>query len=68
MQGVVRIKVIEARNLVNKDMSFLIKKGRSDPYAVVTIGNQVFQTKTIDDNLNPVWNEYYEVRTCFFLQ
>jgi Ca2+-dependent lipid-binding protein len=60
VQGVIRIHVVEARNLVNRDISF-IKKGRSDPYAMITVGNQTFKTKTIDNNLNPVWNEYYEV-------
>ena len=58
-QGVVRIFVVEARNLENKDISF-IKKGKSDPYAIVTVGNQTFKTRTIDNDLNPKWNEFYE--------
>lgn len=32
--GVVRIKIIEAKNLENKDISF-IRKGKSDPYAEI---------------------------------
>ncbi|CAI9598878.1 unnamed protein product [Staurois parvus] len=35
-------------------------KGKSDPYGVLRIGNQVFQSKVIKENLNPKWNEVYE--------
>ncbi|CAP35095.2 Protein CBR-ESYT-2 [Caenorhabditis briggsae] len=57
--GVVRLKVIEAKNLENRDISF-IKKGKSDPYAEIQVGSQFFKTRTIDDDLNPIWNEYFE--------
>lgn len=36
-------------------------EGKSDPYAVVRVGTQVFTSKVIDENLNPTWNEMYEV-------
>jgi len=45
-----------ARNLVNKDTI-----GKSDPYCVTVVGSRSFKTKTIDDNLNPVWDQFYEV-------
>lgn len=57
--GVVRFKLIEAKNLENRDISF-IKKGKSDPYCEVQVGAQFFKTRTIDNDLNPVWNEYFE--------
>ncbi|CAJ0931463.1 unnamed protein product, partial [Mesorhabditis belari] len=57
--GVVRLKIIEAKNLENRDISF-IKKGKSDPYCEVQVGSQYFKTRTIDDDLNPVFNEYFE--------
>lgn len=57
--GVVRLKIIEAKNLENRDISF-IKKGKSDPYAEIQVGSQFFKTRTIDDDLNPIWNEYFE--------
>ncbi|PAV87276.1 hypothetical protein WR25_01388 isoform B [Diploscapter pachys] len=57
--GVVRIKIIEAKNLENKDISF-IRKGKSDPYAEIQVGSQFLKTRTIDNDLNPIWNEYFE--------
>jgi len=56
---VVRIKIIAARDLENKDISIL-RKDKSDPYAVVQIGSQISKTKTINNNLNPTFNECFE--------
>ncbi|RVE57847.1 hypothetical protein OJAV_G00203390 [Oryzias javanicus] len=60
-RGVVRVHVLEARNLVAKDtyMRGLVK-GKSDPYAIVRVGNRHFKTKTINNCLDPKWNEVYE--------
>jgi len=38
-----------------------IVKGKSDPYGIIRVGNQIFQSKVIKENLNPKWNEVYEV-------
>ncbi|XGW16263.1 hypothetical protein V3C99_001599 [Haemonchus contortus] len=57
--GVVRLKIIEAKNLENRDISF-IRKGKSDPYCEIQVGSQFLKTRTIDNDLNPVWNEYFE--------
>ncbi|KJH46599.1 C2 domain protein, partial [Dictyocaulus viviparus] len=57
--GVIRLKVIEAKNLENRDISF-IRKGKSDPYCEIQVGSQFLKTRTIDNDLNPVWNEYFE--------
>lgn len=53
---------MEAQDLLGKD-KFLggLIKGKSDPYGFVRIGTQVFQSKVIHENLNPKWNEVYEV-------
>ncbi|XP_023694479.1 extended synaptotagmin-2 isoform X2 [Paramormyrops kingsleyae] len=61
-KGVLRIHFVEAQDLEGKDtyLGGLIK-GKSDPYGVIRIGNQLFQSKTIKENLNPKWNEIYEV-------
>ncbi|XP_039603214.1 extended synaptotagmin-1 isoform X2 [Polypterus senegalus] len=61
-RGIVRIYLIEAQNLTSKD-NFMkgVIKGKSDPYAIVRVGTQVFISKVIDENLNPRWNEMYEV-------
>ncbi|KAM3724388.1 Extended synaptotagmin-2 [Dirofilaria immitis] len=57
--GVVRLKIVEARNLENRDIKFT-KSMASDPYCEIQIGSQFYRTKTIDNDLNPVWNEYFE--------
>ncbi|VDM12278.1 unnamed protein product, partial [Wuchereria bancrofti] len=57
--GVLRLKIVEARNLENRDIKFT-KNMASDPYCQIHVGSQFYRTKTIDNNLNPVWNEYFE--------
>ncbi|XP_042328059.1 extended synaptotagmin-2 isoform X4 [Sceloporus undulatus] len=60
-KGVLRIHFIEAQDLEGKDTYLKgIVKGKSDPYGIVRVGNQIFQSKVIKENLNPKWNEVYE--------
>ncbi|XP_019161057.1 PREDICTED: synaptotagmin-4-like [Ipomoea nil] len=56
-QAKVTITIIKANDLKNREVI-----GKSDPYAIVYI-RPLFKvkTKTIDDNLNPVWNETFEL-------
>uniref|UniRef100_A0A8C7XDJ6 Extended synaptotagmin-like protein 2b n=1 Tax=Oryzias sinensis TaxID=183150 RepID=A0A8C7XDJ6_9TELE len=60
-KGVLRIHFLEAQDLEGKD-KFLggLIMGKSDPYGVLQIGNQLFQSKTVKQTLNPKWNEVYE--------
>uniref|UniRef100_A0A8C7S418 Extended synaptotagmin 2 n=1 Tax=Oncorhynchus mykiss TaxID=8022 RepID=A0A8C7S418_ONCMY len=60
-KGVLRIHFLEAQDLEGKD-KFLggLIKGKSDPYGVLQIGNQLFQSKTVKESLHPKWNEVYE--------
>ncbi|XP_067308639.1 extended synaptotagmin-2-A isoform X1 [Pseudorasbora parva] len=60
-KGVLRIHFLEAQDLVGKD-TFLggMIKGKSDPYGVIQLGNQLFRSKVIKESLNPKWNEVYE--------
>lgn len=61
-QGVVRVHLLEARDLVAKDTYMLgMVKGKSDPYAKLRVGNTHFKSKTVKENLHPKWNEEYEV-------
>nr|GMC80382.1 synaptotagmin-5 isoform X1 [Ipomoea batatas] len=56
-QAKVTITIIRASNLKNREVI-----GKSDPYVVVYIRSLFkVKTKTIDDNLNPVWNETFEL-------
>jgi len=61
-KGVLRIHFLEAQNLEVKDtyLGGLIK-GKSDPYGMLLVSNQVFRSKTIKECLHPKWNEVYEV-------
>ncbi|XP_062338234.1 extended synaptotagmin-2 isoform X2 [Osmerus eperlanus] len=60
-KGVLRIHFLEAQELIGKD-KFLggLIKGKSDPYGIIQIGKQLFQSKVIKENVNPKWNEVYE--------
>uniref|UniRef100_A0A3B3TIM8 C2 domain-containing protein n=1 Tax=Poecilia latipinna TaxID=48699 RepID=A0A3B3TIM8_9TELE len=61
-EGVLRIHLLEAQNLVAKDnlMGGMVK-GKSDPYVKINIGDIAFKSRVIKENLNPTWNEMYEV-------
>ncbi|XP_035657823.1 extended synaptotagmin-2-like isoform X2 [Branchiostoma floridae] len=57
--GVLRIHLKEAKELMRADVGFM-KKGKSDPYCTLQVGAQSFRSKTIENSLEPRWNEYYE--------
>ncbi|XP_039297240.1 extended synaptotagmin-2-A isoform X3 [Nilaparvata lugens] len=58
-QGVLRVHVVEAKHLMKKDIGVL-GKGKSDPYAIITVGAQQFKTKTIDNTIDPKWDFWCE--------
>ncbi|XP_033259993.1 extended synaptotagmin-3 isoform X2 [Orcinus orca] len=58
-RGVIRAHLLEGEKLAQKD-NFLGLRGKSDPYAKVSIGLQHFRSRTIYKNLNPTWNEVFE--------
>ncbi|XP_034486132.1 extended synaptotagmin-2 isoform X2 [Drosophila innubila] len=58
-EGLLRIHVVEAKNLMKKDISML-GKGKSDPYAIINVGAQEFRTQIIDNNVNPKWDYWCE--------
>ncbi|XP_047438070.1 extended synaptotagmin-1 [Mugil cephalus] len=61
-EGLLRIILLEAQSLVAKDnMMGGMVKGKSDPYAKITVGEVVFKSHVVKENLNPIWNEMYEV-------
>ncbi|XP_061630333.1 extended synaptotagmin-1 [Phyllopteryx taeniolatus] len=61
-EGVLRIHLLEAQNLIAKD-NFMggMVKGKSDPYVKIRVAGMTFRSHTIKENLNPIWNELYEV-------
>lgn len=56
-QGKLIVTVVKATNLKNKELI-----GKSDPYATIHI-RPVFKykTKAIENNLNPVWDQTFEL-------
>ncbi|XP_051281244.1 extended synaptotagmin-1 [Dicentrarchus labrax] len=61
-EGVLRINLVEAQNLIAKD-NFMggMVKGKSDPYVKIRVAGITYRSHTIKENLNPIWNELYEV-------
>ncbi|VDI50593.1 Hypothetical predicted protein [Mytilus galloprovincialis] len=57
--GVLRIHVVGAKELIKADVG-LMKKGLSDPYAVVRMGAYKFKTHVINNTIEPTWNSIFE--------
>ncbi|KAF8393146.1 hypothetical protein HHK36_021387 [Tetracentron sinense] len=56
--GTLEVKLVQAKELTNKDII-----GKSDPYAVLYVRplrDRMKTSKTINNQLNPVWNEHFE--------
>ncbi|KAG8656841.1 hypothetical protein MANES_03G013200v8 [Manihot esculenta] len=56
--GTLEVKLVQAKELTNKDVI-----GKSDPFAVLFVRplrDRMKTSKTIDNQLNPVWNEHFE--------
>ncbi|XP_049535380.1 extended synaptotagmin-2 isoform X1 [Anopheles darlingi] len=66
-EGVLRIHVVEAKDLMKKDISML-GKGKSDPYAIISVGAQQFRTQTIDNTVNPKWDYWCEAEVNAILR
>ncbi|KAL3213296.1 hypothetical protein MRX96_035531 [Rhipicephalus microplus] len=58
--GVLRVEVVAAKDLVKADIGML-GLGKSDPYAIISVGAQEFRTQVIPNTVNPKWNYYCEV-------
>ncbi|KAF9662112.1 hypothetical protein SADUNF_Sadunf18G0019400 [Salix dunnii] len=56
--GTLEVKLVQGKDLTNKDLV-----GKSDPFAVLFIRpvrNRMKTSKTINNQLNPIWNEHFE--------
>ncbi|KAG8363704.1 hypothetical protein BUALT_Bualt19G0050100 [Buddleja alternifolia] len=49
--GLIKVNVVRGTNLAVRDVV------TSDPYVILSLGNQSMKTRAIKNNLNPVWNE-----------
>ncbi|NXT67635.1 ESYT3 protein, partial [Chaetops frenatus] len=59
-KGVIRVHLLEAENLVQKDNFLGAIRGKSDPYALLRVGTVQHRSKTVSRDLNPIWNETFE--------
>ena len=50
--GVLRVKMIQAKDLVDLDG---LGSGKSDPYVILTVGAHTFRMPTMMDTCNPKW-------------
>lgn len=55
------VTVIRAENLPVKDMTVLGKKTSSDPYVILEVNDQRFQTKVVEACTSPTWNETFSI-------
>ncbi|KAK6912591.1 C2 domain [Dillenia turbinata] len=56
--GKLGVKLVQAKELTNKDLI-----GKSDPFAVLfvrPVRDRMKTSKTINNDLNPIWNEHFE--------
>ncbi|KAL8037462.1 hypothetical protein ABFX02_11G041600 [Erythranthe guttata] len=56
--GILEVKLVQAKDLTNKDII-----GKSDPFAVLYVRplrDRMKKGRTINNQLNPVWNEHFE--------
>jgi Ca2+-dependent lipid-binding protein len=61
-EGKLEIEIKHANNLYNADGGGFFKRGVSDPYVKVLIDDKkVAKTRTVKNDLNPVWNETLHV-------
>lgn len=58
------VHLIEGRNLPARDINFLMPN-TSDPYCVLSIGNERYKSNIISRNLNPVWNQTFVFQNVF---
>ena len=65
--GKLKVHVIEAKNLPNTDTAFfnIFSKDVTDPFLVCEVGtNCILKTKYINNNLNPKWDEKFDIDLC----
>ncbi|XP_052306172.1 probable ADP-ribosylation factor GTPase-activating protein AGD11 [Populus trichocarpa] len=49
--GLIKVNVVKGTNLAVRDVM------TSDPYVIISLGQQSVRTRVIKNNLNPIWNE-----------
>ena len=61
-KGILHVYLMSANSLRNADVgiSALGVGGKSDPYCMLTVGEQSMKSAIVDNNCNPTWNADFE--------
>eukprot|EP00092_Neocalanus_flemingeri_P000407 GFUD01000433.1.p1 GENE.GFUD01000433.1~~GFUD01000433.1.p1 ORF type:complete len:792 (+),score=178.56 GFUD01000433.1:116-2491(+) len=59
-EGVLRITLVEAKNLMRMDFGFFGNPAKSDPYVVLSVGAKKFKSRTVMKTIDPVYGETWE--------
>ena len=59
--GILRVTLVEARDLMRMDVSLFGRKGKSDPYVKMSVGAKQHQSRTVKNTVEPGWDETWEV-------
>ena len=59
-EGVLRITLVEAKNLMKMDVGFLGNPGKSDPYVILSVGANKFKSRIVKKTVDPVYGETWE--------
>ncbi|KAL8109601.1 putative ADP-ribosylation factor GTPase-activating protein AGD11 [Apium graveolens] len=51
--GLIKVNIVKGSNLAVRDMM----SSHSDPYVILTLGNQSVKTQSVKNSLNPVWKD-----------
>jgi len=59
-EGILRITLVEAKNLMKMDIGFFGNHGKSDPYVVLSVGAKKFKSRIVKKSVDPVYGETWE--------
>lgn len=59
-EGILRITLVEARNLMRMDFGFFGTPGKSDPYVTLSVGAKKFKSQIVKKTIDPVYGETWE--------
>jgi len=59
-EGILRITLVEAKNLMKMDFGFFGNPGNSDPYVTLSVGAKKFKSQIVKKTVDPVYGETWE--------
>ena len=59
-EGILRVTLVEAKNLMKMDFGFFGNPGKSDPYVHLSVGAKKFKSQIVKKTVDPVYGETWE--------